>query len=107
MQAGGRRFDPVILHQGLYELYGLYGLFVLFISKRHDLDEFRCDGVWILTISLIRVFLKEKIHGCSLTIHRVESKLPIGEVLVLVKFRDFLRKGLGAKRGRMRACWQQ
>ena len=51
-----------------------------------------------MTISLIRIFLKEKVHGCSLTIHRVESKLPMGKCWFLWSFECFFGRAWGEAR---------
>ena len=66
LQAGGRRFDPVILHHRSCP------------SKAAAAKAHRHNRPVLDTRCLVLPCWSFKTYGCSLTIHRVESAVPLG-----------------------------
>ena len=64
LQAGGRRFDPVILHQSKRESS----------IKRFGVESGGFGDDWLVSITA-----EESQHGCSLKIHRVEISVADGK----------------------------
>jgi hypothetical protein len=65
LQAGGRRFDPVILHHSFLSP-------IILINTKEDSQE----------SSLLLAYIDKSI-GCSLTIHRVDISAVSGNLLLL------------------------
>lgn len=64
MQAGGRRFDPVILHQS---------------TRDSSIKWFDVESDGFVDDWLVSIMADENQHGCSLKIHRVEISVADGK----------------------------
>ena len=68
MQAGGRRFDPVILHQFIVFIL----IVVEEIHSKPKLPWPMLSEAILVLIGIYQLTTSRKTHGCSLKIHRVE-----------------------------------